>query len=694
MACAVMKASLWTLIVCMLSRPHITAGSIISAALNIELLDQDRSEQVRAHYSLLSTLPCPALDEVCNEVNRLDPLSSSPVEGVFPSPGWCLRQWQKTIPQNHTSTLQLGSDGAVSLYSRADLSVRSDTNSVNQPPYVSLPPPVRVRAGCPQEIPVNVMDLDGDEIRCHYEKNGLGEFMRLKEEMCTLLYEGGGHSGQYSIQIMVEDFPSSVKNQIHNETKPLSTVSVHLLITVESGADCSTVPEFTGVSPAGGAVIHVLPFGEVHLNITVDSSVSEIAVIGPPGLFISPMETGRSSQSSVALSWVRGPNQFAHLLSVCFAANTQSLQSRIRCIWLQQTRTDPLPPGTELKCKERELQMSLVLPMSFLENLHVSDLQLNDPACPVFHNTTHVTTTFSLTGCGTKKMHLGSELLYTNTLRSINPNSTISRVATLILPLACRIPGQQAKAPAFKISTPSEVETFGAVSFWIEFHVPGEGPMAAETRRPQMRSFPPVRAPRELRSTGRMDTLDLHVFSNCSLAHAELMVGRCVESDTQDFVNTRPLLNHGCAPGDGTFEILTSTSTARIYRLYLSSLGIMGDTMYVECLVHLCVTTKQTQRCPDPCTETTDKTLVNSILTHNYTIRSGPVRLIKATGTSTTTAKPTHIAKPVAQPSTSQVAAASASHTLDRGAFWVVAVSLAVLLLQVMENFVEQFITD
>jgi len=59
---------------------------------------------------------------------------------------------------------------------------------------------------------------------------------------------------------------------------------------------------------------------------------------------------------------------------------------------------------SELKCKERELQMTLVLPMSFLEKLHVSDLQLNDPACPVFYNTTHVTTTFSLTGCGTKRM--------------------------------------------------------------------------------------------------------------------------------------------------------------------------------------------------------------------------------------------------------------------------------------------------
>ncbi|ROL51218.1 Transaldolase [Anabarilius grahami] len=612
---AVMRLNLWLLAVCLLSLTRITAGSILGAAVNIELLDQDRSQQVRAHYSLVSSLPCPALDELCNEVNCIDQLSSSPVKGVLPSPGWCLRQWQKNIPQNHTSTLQLGSDGAVSLHSRADLSVRSDTNGINQPPYVSLPPPVRLQAGCPQEIPVNVIDLDGDEIRCRY-KAGLGEFMQLNEEKCTLLYEGGASLGQYSIQIMVEDFPSSVKNQIHNEAKPFSTVSVHLLITVESGSGCSAVPEFTGESPAGGAVIHVLPFEEVHVNIAVDSSVSEIAVIGPPGLFISPMETGMNSQSSVTLSWVRGPNQFAHLLSVCFAANTQSLQSHIRCMWLKQ----------KLKCKERELRMSLVLPTSFLENLHFSDLQLNDPACPVFYNTTHVTTSFSLTGCGTKRMHLGSELLYTNTLRSINPNSTISRVATLILPLACRIPGQQAKGPIFKISIPEEVETFGAVSFWIEFHLPGEGPLAVETRLPRMRSSQPVRAAREIRATGRMETLDLHVFSNCSLDRAELM-------------------------------------------------------MYVECLVQLCVTTKQSQRCPDPCTETPDKSIVNSILTHNYTVRSGPVHLIKATETSTTTAKPTPTVKPGAQPSTSQVTTASASHALGRGAFWVIAVSLAVLLL-------------
>lgn len=40
---------------------------------------------------------------------------------------------------------------------------------------------IRLQAGCPQEIPMNVMDLDGDEIRCRYEKTGLGDLMQLDE---------------------------------------------------------------------------------------------------------------------------------------------------------------------------------------------------------------------------------------------------------------------------------------------------------------------------------------------------------------------------------------------------------------------------------------------------------------------------------------------------------------------------------
>lgn len=82
--------------------------------------------------------------------------------------------------------------------------------------------------------------------------------------------------------------------------------------------------------------------------------------------------------------------------------------------------------------------------------------------------------------------------------------------------------------------------------------------------------------------------------------------------------------------------------------------------MYVECVVHLCVTTKQTDRCSDPCTGTPDPTILDSIMTRSYTVRSGPVSLLKVTETSTTAAKP-QSATPVAQPSTSQATTSTAS---------------------------------
>ncbi|XP_073709387.1 uncharacterized protein [Misgurnus anguillicaudatus] len=653
---------------------RISKGSSLGASVNIELT-QDGSQQLRAYYSVLFSLPCPALDQLCSEVDCSALVNTSPLTGLLPSPGWCLHQWQKTIPKNHTFTLRLGVNEDVSLYTRADLSIRADTNSINRPPYIALLPPVRLRAGCSQVIPLSVMDLDGDYVRCRFRRNNLDAFLQLNEETCTLLYEGGASPGLYTVKIIVEDFPSSA----NNKSNSFSTVSLQLTITVQNDEGCPAVPEFTSVNPAASQLVNLLPFEDVHVNITVYSRVeelTEVSVIGPSGLFISAMTTTLNFRRSTTLSWVRGPDPTAQLISVCFVANTKSLQSDIRCLWLQQTLTDPLPPGTELKCKERELQMSLVLPVSFLKNLHFSELQLNDPTCPVFYNSTHITTTFSLIGCGTKTLHLGSELLYTNTLRSVNPNSTITRAASLVLPLACRIPGQQAEGPRLKVSIPTELETFGAVSFWLEFHIPGKGPMAADTRHARLQ---PMHMARDLQRAGKMDMLDLHVFSNSSLARAELMVSRCVESESKDFLHTQPLLNQGCASGNGASEVLTSTPSVRIYRLYLSSLNIKGDTMYVECEVHLCAATRKTQRCADPCTKSSERTLVDSILTHNYKIRSGPVSLInKGTVSSTTAAKPTQNMKPIAQPATSQSPGTSAFCSL----FWIFAVTLLTFLIK------------
>lgn len=48
------------------------------------------------------------------------------------------------------------------------------------------------------------------------------------KETCTLLYGGLAAAGQYTVEVMVEDFPSSV---ILSEATPFSTVSLQLSIT-------------------------------------------------------------------------------------------------------------------------------------------------------------------------------------------------------------------------------------------------------------------------------------------------------------------------------------------------------------------------------------------------------------------------------------------------------------------------------
>ncbi|TRY96324.1 hypothetical protein DNTS_021825 [Danionella cerebrum] len=564
------------------------------------------STQVQAHYSAIFRSPC-----------------SSPhtlLLGGYPAPGWCFRHWEETIPQNHT--LQLGS---LSLYSRANLLVRPDTHQQNRPPYIALPPPVRFQAACPRQVSLFVVDLDRDQILCRFLKNDLDGFLQLHEEECLLLYKGGVSEGQFWVQI------------------------------------------------TEGSMLHLLPFQELSLNITAqsrDQDLNEIAVTGPSGLHVSSLRKELGFQSSVGLSWVRGPNQFPHLLPVCFSANTKSLQSDIRCIWIHQ----------KLSCDEQRLQMSLVLPITFLQNLNFSGLHLNDQTCPVIYNSTHISCTFALTACGTKRMHLGSELLFTNTLRSVTPTSSISRVPSLVLPLACRFASQKTNSLSSRITLPEEHKTFGVVSFWLEFHAPGEGPLASETRLPRLRWGTNSSRVRNLRSTGRMEMVDLYVFSNSSESRAELMVSGCVQSDSPDFSSTRPLLDHGCASGKGTLEIITSTSSVRVFRLYLSSLKIQGDTMFVQCQVHLCVTTTLTQKCPDPCAISPESQIVDSLLSRSYSVRSGAVPLVNTVSITSappagTTQKQNNGAKP--QPQNSKPGRA---HTDTGSVLWTVTVMLTVMV--------------
>lgn len=43
----------------------------------------------------------------------------------------------------------------------------------------------------------------------------------------------------------------------------------------------------------------------------------------------------------------------------------------------------------------------------------------------------------------------------------------------------------------------------------------------------------------------KIKNLDLHLMSNCSVDRAEMVVSSCVESETEDFAETHPILEKG-----------------------------------------------------------------------------------------------------------------------------------------------------
>ncbi|XP_023188205.1 uncharacterized protein LOC111608417 [Xiphophorus maculatus] len=646
-------------LILLLSSPAYKASSL-GLTVHVVPLEVNGGKTVRAHFSVITPSPCPDLLAVCAAGEDCQAHRTiRPFNYTKPSPAWCVRQWQKTVPSNYNTYLKLGFQTEFYVSINADPKIRANNGKLNRPPFVALPPPLRASVNCPVDFHISTKDLDGDKVRCRFARADTGEcrdcfphnFLELDEASCTLTFTGNAAAGQYFIYLMAEDLiPSPPSRQFLNNS-PLSSVPVHLSLTVEKSASgCSYNPLVLDGTPERDSVQFVLPFQEVKFNANYKSdleSVLEIAVVGPPDLY----RVGFASISNLAkltMAWIRSENNLTQLLPVCFVANTNSFQSHLRCTWLYQREMRTLPDGTELRCNQTE--MSLLLPVTSLTNVDLDELQLNSPTCPVTHNSTHLTAHIPLGGCGTKAVHSGTELVYTNTLKSVH-HTMISRQPSLILPLACRIPGAQAKLSQYAVSMPTERETFGEFTIRLDFYLPGQGPLARLTSTPRFRSnfLLSSRFRRETGSESRtsisstqttpqpdeiVKQLDLHVMSNCSIDRAEMIVTGCVESETEDFTVSHPILEKGCMTSNNTLEIITDQKTFKIYRLNIKTLAISGTKMYIECKINLCIATMPSDTCPDLCSNSSSSSssnsLVHSLFSSTYSVRSGPVSLLVA----------------------------------------------------------------
>ncbi|XP_056464401.1 uncharacterized protein LOC130403896 [Gadus chalcogrammus] len=626
----------------------------LGAVVHVVPIETNGGKTVRAHFMVAAPNPCPDLTGVCAEGEedcKVHP-TTTPFTGTKPGPGWCIRRWQKTIPSNYSATFELGSKVTWDVFIRTEATVRANTTKLNRPPYVALPPPLRAIAGCPHRINLSLLDLDKDPVRCRFARADQGEchgctqhsFIELNEEKCMLSFSGEASAGQYSVMLMVEDLLPQSKLSSNEDPKPLSSIPVYLSLTVEeaSSSGCSAEPVATGQSPLRDTRLTILPYEQVNLTATFTSeleSVVEIGVVGPPDLFMSGLIT-TETMSTKEVTWVCAPNTLPPILPICFSANTISSQSEPRCLWIHQRETMTLPPGTNLECSDTE--MTLVLPVITLKNINMENIKLNSPTCPVSYNNTHLTAHIPLTGCGTKRVHVGSVLIYTNTLQSMHSDTMIRRLPSLILPLACHISPVKAQGQ-YRSIIGEEEQIFGSVSFWLNFSLPDHGPFssimqnatfrhlriptptryalqAVELQRPKRRLFPAAQP--------QVEQLDLYVMSNYRKGRAELFVENCIWSVTEDLSDPQTLLEQGCVGSSSIVELLTPDKSFKTYRLNISSIEIHGSRMFTECKVHLCMPTLPSHNCPDPCSNFKSTSIMTDWLsTTTYTIRSGAVSL-------------------------------------------------------------------
>ncbi|CAC5379424.1 unnamed protein product [Mytilus coruscus] len=182
----------------------------------------------------------------------------------------------------------------ISMVTKVDLTIRTDTGMVNTSPISAIQPVVRVKQGCSFSIHIQVKDDDGDIFNCRWANNktadecggicnGLSGSI-LNVETCILSYNATGSTGWYAVALQIEDFVSQ------SDIDPLSSVSLQFFIFVYSSTEtCDNRPSINTSTDQNGALIFILSNTTYHKTIiasthSINSKISEINTVSPIGM--------------------------------------------------------------------------------------------------------------------------------------------------------------------------------------------------------------------------------------------------------------------------------------------------------------------------------------------------------------------------------------------------------------------------
>ncbi|XP_051579940.1 CUB and zona pellucida-like domain-containing protein 1 [Myxocyprinus asiaticus] len=408
---------------------------------------------------------------------------------------------------------------------------------------------------------------------------------------------------------------------------PLSKIPLQFSLLVDPPAPSCTeglyIPQFVSPTPRNRDQIHATPLRELEIRVKAAaaySMVSDVIISGPLNITKHPLSTGE-----YAIRWTPMREDLGDNFPVCFIAESSSgysiYQSEMRCVIVtvgrQTVEANVICTGTN---------MVIEIEQANSVGLHKDYLRLNNPACTLDSNGTHVLANFSLNACGTMIEEDDQFIIFKNEIISTDdPNSIITRKHEVEIEFSCRYEKSNNVSLQFKAQGHTTTVTergFGTLTYRFGLFETADFTVMMD----------PNTYPVEY-DLGQM--IYMQIESQSSINNTEIFISSCVATPYNDpnYQTPYSIIQNGCIL-DETVQFYTIR--APLVRFAMQAFKFIGlqDQVFISCSVILCEANNPNTRCSQGCINSTvappshhHRRREAPIQTSSHFVSQGPLRL-------------------------------------------------------------------
>uniref|UniRef100_A0A8C1LU47 ZP domain-containing protein n=1 Tax=Cyprinus carpio TaxID=7962 RepID=A0A8C1LU47_CYPCA len=396
--------------------------------------------------------------------------------------------------------------------------------------------------------------------------------------------------------------------------EPFSKLPLQFSVLVDSAAPSCTegyyIPLFVSPTPHNGDEIQATPLREVEIRVKAAaaySTVTDVIISGPLNITKHALSTGE-----YAIRWTPTRSDLGDHFPVCFIAESMSgnsvYQSEMRCVIINVGRQTV---DANVICSATNMVVEIEQLHSV--GLHKDYLRLNDPACTLDSNGTHVVANISLNACGTMIEEDEEYIIFKNEIFSTDdPNSIITRKHEVEIEFSCRY--EKKNNISLEFTARKHITTITEKGFGTLTYSFGLFRTANFYTEIDVTAYP---AEYEL---GEM--IYMQIESQSTINNTELFVESCVATPYNDpnYQTSYTIIQNGCIL-DETVEFYTSHQPMVRFGLQAFQFIGMHEQVFITCSVILCEANNPNTRCSQGC--------VNSTVTppsHHHHKREAPIQ--------------------------------------------------------------------